>query len=88
MINTLDEALVLYLGQTHADSCPDPVPREDLIDAAKAAAEWRKVGPRATALVLTALRDDGMTFRQIEQETGHDHITVQRMIRRLEEGEL
>lgn len=87
MITNLDEALVLYLPSYRGfqDYDPDNPTRAQLLAAAKAAAQWRIDGPRATAFVLQALRDDGMTFRQIEQETSIDHVTVQRMISRLEE---
>lgn len=85
MITNLDEALVLYLDAAAFDFSDR---RAQLLAAAKAAAQWRIDGPRATAFVLAALHEDGMPFRQIEQETGIDHVTIQRMIKRLQDGEL
>lgn len=85
MINNLDEALVLYIPSYRGFQDYDPASpkRDHLIAAAKAAAQWRADGPHATALVLHALHEHGMTFRQIERETGIDHVTTQRMIRSL-----
>jgi hypothetical protein len=83
MMMTLQQALAYYLTE------PSRVPgdRADLIAAAKAAREWRRKGPEATATILKSLHDDHhLTYADIEHETGIDDATAQRLVTQLESG--
>ncbi|MGH3780887.1 MAG: hypothetical protein ACRDRO_09730 [Pseudonocardiaceae bacterium] len=81
---TLPQALAYYLTQPGET---DTVALTDLITAAKRARVWRTKGPEATATILKALRDDyHMTYADIEDKTGIDDSTAQRLIRQLESG--
>lgn len=77
---TLDEALAYYITD-YNPSVGDL--RTNLIMAAQSAARWRSRGPQATATVLYAMRTQlGMSLREIEDETGIDHVTAARLIQK------
>jgi hypothetical protein len=79
MMMTLTEAVRLY--DLPVIAAPT---RTDLVIAAQRAAQWRREGPLATGLVLLALHDDhGLSYRQIEEETGIVHATAERLVRRV-----
>lgn len=81
---TLEQACSLYLD-IHNPLTGDL--KADLITSGRVAAQWRRVGPEATATVLHALHAHfGMSYREISQETGIPDSTVGDLIRQLEAG--
>ncbi|HEX8934985.1 MAG TPA: hypothetical protein VF788_12495 [Pseudonocardiaceae bacterium] len=70
---TADEALVELLGDQRTGDI-----HADLIEAAKQAMLRRKHNTVLGGTVIAALREAGMTYREIEQATGIPHTTAQR----------
>lgn len=70
---TVDEALDALLGSRRTGDTP-----ADLIAAAKEAMERRKRNTEHGGAVIAALRDSGMSWREIEAATEIPRTTAQR----------
>ena len=70
---TADEALVELLGDQRRGDV-----RADLIEAAKEAMRRRERNTALGGAVIAALRETGVTYREIEQVTGIPRATAQR----------
>lgn len=75
------EALTYFLGDHGITTDVDSEElRSALSQAGREAHKRRQEGPRATRAVLSAMRELGLSYREIERRTGIPLVTARRLV--------